>query len=132
MISPPPDIEKEIKPCTFNSNVVCDCKDGYYDSNPNSHIRNCQTCKSTRFGGRWRHLDYQQDPLIQHDKNTLKGRPYHVSEYSHSPSYFLFQCLLIMRTTKGSAKTKTKTCLDFFVREWEATQNCMEKSICVL
>ncbi|XP_038550053.1 tumor necrosis factor receptor superfamily member 1A-like [Micropterus salmoides] len=55
-------IEKEIKPCTFNSNVVCDCKDGYYNSNPNPHIRNCQTCNL-------------QD----------------------------VECLLIMRTTKGSA-----------------------------
>ncbi|XP_045884630.1 tumor necrosis factor receptor superfamily member 1B-like [Micropterus dolomieu] len=45
-------IEKEIKPCTFNSNVVCDCKDGYYDSNPNPHIRNCQARRSTRCGGR--------------------------------------------------------------------------------
>lgn len=53
-------IEKEIKPCTFNSNVVCDCKDGYYNSNPNPHIRNCQTCKSTRCGVSVNNEDYKR------------------------------------------------------------------------
>ncbi|XP_038579646.1 tumor necrosis factor receptor superfamily member 1A [Micropterus salmoides] len=43
-------IEKEIKSCSFNSNVVCDCKDGYYNANSKSKIRDCRACSSARCG----------------------------------------------------------------------------------
>ncbi|XP_044068876.1 tumor necrosis factor receptor superfamily member 1A [Siniperca chuatsi] len=36
--------EVEIKPCSFNSNVVCDCKEGYYSTGSNPATRFCRSC----------------------------------------------------------------------------------------
>ncbi|KAG8002767.1 Tumor necrosis factor receptor superfamily member 1A [Nibea albiflora] len=40
----PADYEREIRPCSFNRNVECGCKKGYYNANPGSTMRDCQQC----------------------------------------------------------------------------------------
>lgn len=47
------DYERTIKPCTFNSNVVCDCIEGYYDANHNSsiNIKDCKWCNNAHVSG---------------------------------------------------------------------------------
>nr|XP_033484509.1 tumor necrosis factor receptor superfamily member 1A [Epinephelus lanceolatus] len=40
----PPGHEVKIKNCTFNSNVVCDCQEGYYYEGPSRSERYCRSC----------------------------------------------------------------------------------------
>lgn len=39
-------VEKQIQPCNFTSDVVCVCIEGYYNANPNINSKelNCQSC----------------------------------------------------------------------------------------
>ncbi|XP_041800859.1 tumor necrosis factor receptor superfamily member 1A-like isoform X2 [Chelmon rostratus] len=36
--------EMEIRPCSFDADVECDCKEGYYNAGLNPNIRDCQPC----------------------------------------------------------------------------------------
>lgn len=45
------DDETEVKPCVFDSDVVCDCKEGLYDASSNGIARECKDCPSKNCDG---------------------------------------------------------------------------------